>query len=247
VPAAARRRIDPLCRTATVAVGRLLGAARPGPDTALVLSTSYGAVESTFKFVGSIAAYGDEGASPTPFTTSVHNSCAGALGEYLGLHGPATTLSQGGLGTIAALRWAAMTLAAGRAPEALVVIGDRHNDWSRNVVTALAGARWPIGDGVVACRLAPGPGEGRELRFGRHPAAEAIDGGSPLAADEAALAARAAGQRRTVAPDALGRWWPCCTALPLVERWRDAAAIALREAEDGALDEAWLGPWGAGS
>ncbi len=244
VPAGTRRRMDAFSRVATIAVDRLIGTRRLEPETAMVLSTSYGAVDSTFRFVGSIAAYRDDGASPTPFTTSVHNAAAGALGELLGLHGPATTVSQGGLATMTALRWEMLMLAAGRAPAVLAVLGDRHNDWSRGVVATLAQARWPIGDGAVACLIETGDGPGRELRLGAHPAATALDGGGMDAADEGELARRAedAGQQRLIAPELIGRWWPACLLAALDCRWRGGDALALRECEDGVIEEAWLGP-----
>lgn len=248
VPAGQRRRLDPLARAASAAVDQLAaggrrddGAPRLAADTALVVSTSYGAVESTHRFALSMSAYGDRGASPTPFTASVHNSCAGALGEMLGLHGPCTTLSQGGTGTLAALRWAMLTLGAGRAPAALVVVGDRHNDWSRRIVGELAGCPWPIGDGVAALLVEPGPGTGRELRWGDRPAARQLDGGALAAADEDALAAAAGPASRERAGDRLGAWWPCCLAAALPTAFADPEALQLRECEEGHLLAAWLG------
>ncbi len=241
VPAPQRRRQDPLTRLACAVVERLL-AQGPAlvPLTAVVVATSYGAVESTFRFVGGIAQYGDAGASPTPFTTSVHNSCAGALGEFLHLHGPSTTISQGGTGSIAALRWASLLLAAGRAPAALVICGDRHNDWSREVVAKLSACPWPIGDGVAALLIEPGSGPGRELRLGVHAATRTLDGGALGTDDERLLAAAASGTARDSAPRLLGSWWPSCllAALP----WDDDAALQLRETEAGQLRAAWLGP-----
>lgn len=241
VGAGQRRRQDPLVRAACAAVERLLaqGPALPG-DTAVVTATAYGAVESTFRFAQSIAGYGDGGASPTPFTTSVHNSCAGALGEFLHLHGPSTTVSQGGTSTIAALRWATLMLAAGRAPAVLLVAGERHNDWSREVVGALSHAAWPIGDGVVACVIEPGDGPGRALRLGAHPAALQLDGGTPDPADEGLLAEAAQGRVRRSAPARFGSWWPTATLAAL--DWNGDGAVALVEAEAGRVERAWLGP-----
>ena len=240
VPAAQRRRLDPLARAATAAVEQL-GVPRFAADTALVVSTSYGAVESTHRFALSMATYGDRGSSPTPFTASVHNSCAGALGEMLGLHGPCTTLSQGGTGTLAALRWALLVLGAGRAPAVLAVIGDRHNAWSRRIVSELAFCPWPIGDGVAALLIERGTGPGRELRWGAHPAPLHLDGGAFTANDEALLTAAAGTARRERAADRIGAWWPCCLAAALPTRWDQPGAIQLREAEGGQMLAAWLG------
>jgi hypothetical protein len=241
VPAGQRRRQDPLTRQACAAVDLLLGRDERLPAaTAVVVSTSYGAVDSTLRFVSGIAEFGDAGASPTPFTTSVHNSCAGALGEMLGLHGPSTTLSQGSTGGIAALRWAMLMLEAGRAPAVLVVVADRHNQWSHDMVAALSGSRWPVSDGAAAALIEAGTGPGRELRLGRHAALQVLDGGAQLADDELLLAERAAGMTRTIAPALLAGWWPCCllAALP----WRQEGALQLREVEAGLCCEAWLGP-----
>jgi hypothetical protein len=241
VPPATRRRLDPLNRLACSVVDRLIAQGDAlHPDTAVVVANSYGSVESTLRFIGSISGFGDDGASPTPFTTSVHNSSAGALGELLGLHGPSTTISQGGTGGVAALRWAWLMLAAARAPAVLAVVGDRHVDWSRDIVGRLSASPWAIADGAAACLLEPGPGPGREVRLGRHPAPRALDGGALLAVDERQLAALARGQARLRAPDTLGGWWPCCAlaALP----WHDPEPVQLREIEHGHLLEAWLGP-----
>jgi hypothetical protein len=240
-----RRRMDPLARSACLAVDAILkqGAIIPA-DTALIASTSYGAVDSTLRFVTSIATFSDRSASPTPFTTSVHSSCAGSLGELLGIHGPCTTISQGALGTLSALRWAALMLAARRAPAVLAVIGDRHNDWSRRMVSELANSRWPVGDGITAALLEPGDGGGREFRLGNQPAARSIDGGALTAEDEQALASAADGQQRVQAPQAIGAWWPCCLLSAFDDtRWRDEHAWNIREAEDGIVLAGWLGPW----
>ena len=76
---AQRRRIDPLTRLACGPVDELLrqGAAL-SPDTALIASTSYGAVESTLRFIGSMAEFSDRGASPTPPGTWSYRKIVGS-------------------------------------------------------------------------------------------------------------------------------------------------------------------------
>jgi hypothetical protein len=241
VPAGARRRLDALNRLAAAVVDALLrqGSALD-PDTAVVVANSYGSVDSTLRFATSISGHGDGGASPTPFTTSVHNSSAGVVGELLKLHGPSTTISQGGTGGLAALRWAHLMLQAGRAPAVLAIIGDRHVQWSRDIVGKLSDSPWPIGDGAAACLLEPGAGPGRELRLGRHAARRCYDGGAILDEDEAMLAELARGQERVRAPDRLGAWWPCCLAAALP--WTESEAVQLREIEHQHVLEMWLGP-----
>ncbi|MBA2481385.1 MAG: beta-ketoacyl synthase chain length factor [Planctomycetes bacterium] len=241
VPGGQRRRLDALNRLALSALDPLLAqGAALDPETAVVVSNSYGSVDSTLRFLGSISSFGDRGASPTPFTTSVHNSTAGVVGELLKLHGPCTTLSQGGTGGLAALRWAQLMLSAGRAPAVLVIVGDKHVDWSRATAGRLSGSPWPIGDGVAVCLLEGDDAVGREVRAGRHPAPRCLDGGALLARDERVLEQSARGQVRIRAPDVLGSWWPCCTlsALPL----DDPAPLQLREIEHQHVIDMWIGP-----
>jgi hypothetical protein len=238
VAAGARRRFDPLTRLACAAVDRLLqqGGELP-PDTAVLVATSYGAVESTFKFAQSISAYGDAGGSPTPFTTSVHNSCAAAIGELLRLRGPTSTISQGATGPLAALRFASRLVETGRAPAALVLAGERHNDWSRRVVAQLSGARWPIGDGMVGCVVEAGDGPGRVLSWDRAATGRCLTGG-PLTDDETRLI----GADPFVAADRLGMWWPGCGLAGL--DWRTDGAVILTEVEGDRGEKLSLGqPW----
>ncbi|MBA3709372.1 MAG: beta-ketoacyl synthase chain length factor [Planctomycetes bacterium] len=236
-----RRRLDALNRLALAAVDRVLAQGSAfDPETAVVVANSYGSVDSTLRFITSISNFGDQGASPTPFTTSVHNSTAGIIGELLKLHGPCTTLSQGGTGGLSALRWAHLMLAARRAPAVLVVVGDKHVAWSRDIVGRLSDSPWPIGDGAAACLIAPDTANGREIRLGRHESARCLDGGALLEPDERTLADLARGQARQRAPDLLGSWWPSCllAALPL----DDPSPLQLREIEHQHVLEAWVGP-----
>ncbi|GDY13614.1 hypothetical protein LBMAG53_24920 [Planctomycetota bacterium] len=246
VPAGAKRRMDPIQRLACAVVDRL-GDRHLGPGwraalpaaTALISANSFGSVETTLRFAESVAAYGDRGGSPTPFTTSVHNSAAAALGELLNIHGPCTTLSQGGTGTLAALRLADLWLAAGRAPAALVVVGDHLHGWGRRVVTNLSASPWPVSHGLAAMWCLPdGSGHGRQFRLGRHPANRTLDGGALEADDEVELAHRAAGTERQRAPDLLGAWWPCCLAA--VIPFSEPQPLQLRECEAGTVVEGWL-------
>jgi len=245
VPPVQRRRLDPLARLATAVVDLAVpGGLGLNPDTGVIVSTSYGAVESTHRFLVGMAQFGDAAASPTPFTTSVHSSCAGALGELLGLHGPSTTISQGGLGTLSALRWADLVLTAGRAPAVLMVIGDRHNDWTRRIVATLSGSKWPIGDGAVALLAEPdhAPAPGRRLDWSGLSGALTLDGGGLRTDDESLLVTAATGSRRLIAPDLIGSWWPCCLLAGMDSAaWRDGPDCTLREGEGGQVLAARIG------
>ncbi|HEX3135229.1 MAG TPA: beta-ketoacyl synthase chain length factor [Planctomycetota bacterium] len=238
VSAGARRRLDLLTRLAAAAVDRLLqqGGELP-PDTAVLVATSYGAVESTFKFAQSISTYGDAGGSSTSFTTSVHNSCAAAIGELLRLRGPTTTISQGATGPLAALRFAHCLVETGRAPAALVLAGERHNDWSRRVVTTLSGARWSIGDGMIGCVVEAGDGPGRTLSLRATSAGRCLTGG-PLTAAESQLVA--ANGDPIVAADRLGAWWPGCGLAGL--EWSTDGAVVLTEVEGERRERMGIGP-----
>jgi len=239
VSAGARRRFDPLTRLACAAVDRLLqqGGELP-PDTAVLVATSYGAVESTFRFAQSIAQFGDAGGSPTPFTTSVHNSCAAAIGELLRLRGPTTTISQGATGPIAALRFANRLVETGRAPAALVLTGERHNDWSRRVVTTLSGARWPIGDGMVGVVVESGSGPGRQFSLNApDTTARRLTGGA-LSLSECALVTDR--DEPLIAAQRLGCWWPGCGLGGLA--WTTDEAVLLTEVEGDRREQLWIGP-----
>jgi hypothetical protein len=232
VPAGARRRLDPLTRLACAAIDRLLGQGGDlHPDTAVLVATSYGAVESTYRFAQSIAQFGDAGGSPTPFTTSVHNSCAAAVGELLRLRGPTTTVSQGATGPIAALRFASRLVETGRAPAALVLAGERHNDWSRRVVAQLSGARWPTGDGLAAALVEPGAGPGRLLSWSPLGSSTALTGGV-LTPSQAALVAA-----DRCAADHLGCWWPGCGLAGLAA---NDGPLTLVEAEGDQVARVWF-------
>ena len=242
VPAGARRRLDPLTRLACAAVERLLqqGGGLPS-DTAVLVATSYGAVESTFRFAHSLSAYGDAGGSPTPFTTSVHNSCAAAIGELLRLRGPTTTISQGATGPLASLRFAHRLVETGRAPAALVLAGERHNDWSRRVVATLSGSPWPIGDGMVGCVVEAGAGPGRPLSMRATSSAGRCLTGGPLTAGESRLVE--ADGDPIVAAERLGAWWPGCGLAGLA--WETDEVIVLSEAEGDRRERAWIGGYQA--
>ncbi len=256
VPAGHRRRSDALLRSAAHVVELLYHDGwTPDPATALVVSTSYGAVDATWRFGVSMATHGDAHASPTPFTHSVHNSCAGTINELLGFHTGSTTLSQGQHGTHAALRWAQCMLQSGRAQTVLALIGDRHNPWSRSMVEHLAGVPWPIGDGMVGCVLTKNSGPGRRVQHAASPAELdqppaptptplQVESGTVNPVDEVLLAAWP-GERRQAAV-ALQQWWPA-SALAAVdpELWQSPRPLRLAEVEDGRLAVWNFSPWQA--
>lgn len=229
------RRLDPLARLAAGAVdGALAGLTLP-PDTALAVGTAYGSVVSTQRLLDGIAADGDGLVSPAAFSASVLSHVAGALGEVLGLHGPVATISQGGTSALAAVRWAWLQLAAGRASTALVIAADHHSPWTTRVVEGLVTSRWRVSGGASAWVLRRDAG--RELRLGLHPADVVVDGGAPDPRDEELLITTVAGRSRRCVPEVLGRWYPTAVlaALPA------DGPLQLLECEHRRLVAVWLG------
>ncbi|TVR45024.1 MAG: hypothetical protein EA402_05360 [Planctomycetota bacterium] len=243
-----KRRMDPLTLRACQTVDKLLANRRLSPDCGMVFACAYGSIISTLRFVDSIRDHGDGSASPTPFTSSVHNATGGSLSQLLDLHGPSTTLSEGNVSTSAALRWAWCQLYSQRCPQVLLVCGEEHHPWSQRTVTGLTDLLWPVADGMSACLLEPLSGN-QDLvwRPGEHPASRCLDNGGMTSADRRRLAAAAQGQQRLIAPELLGGWWPTCTlaALPSLDELQ-GQALQVRE-RDGLVNCSWwLGPATAG-
>lgn len=223
IPAMKARRLDPLTALACAAVDRL--GTTLSADAAVAVGTAWGNADATQRFIDGLREFGDAGGSPTAFTTSVHHNPAGTLGELLGLHGPVATISSGGISGLAALRWAWLQVAAGRAPEALVVAADQATDWVRHVVTTLAHGPHPVGGGATALLLrADGPG--RRIAFVAGGIGPCCDAGGSDAAEESLFARRAGGRRRSAAA-MHGRWWP--TAALAAAPWDAPDAIDFHE------------------
>ncbi len=117
------RRIDHFSQIALA--GAFLALENAGIDsleksrTGLVICSGYGSVKTTFSFLDSIIDSGDQCASPTLFSNSVHNSAAGHISILLGLSGPCLTVSQFDMSVHSALLSAIMWLEEGRADQIL--------------------------------------------------------------------------------------------------------------------------------
>ena len=246
VPAGRARRCDPLTLLASAAVEGLIRGQPPvDADAALVVGTAYGSVTSTLRFCDDQRAFGDGGGSPTAFTASVHNATAGTLGEWLGLHGPTSTISHGPLSALAAVRWGMLLLMSGRAPEVLVIAADHHCPFTTRIIGDFTAHQWPIHGGAVALRMSlrrAQEGPGREVRLGEHDASLAIDAGAPHAADERWLAAsaRSRNQHRCSAPTVCRAWWP--TATLAAAPWEDPRAFQFRAVDHAERITLWMGP-----
>lgn len=84
----------------------------------VVIASGWGALRTTFAFLDSVAEE-DKHASPTHFSSSVHNAAAANVAIMLGATGPSLTVSQFGLSVQSALVSAAAMLGAGRAQRVL--------------------------------------------------------------------------------------------------------------------------------
>lgn len=238
VSAGDRRRMDPLTLRACQCVDRCLAGRRLDAETAVIFACAYGSITSTLRFADSMAAFGDGSASPTPFTSSVHNATCGTLSQLLGLHGPSTTISEGNVSVSAALRWAHVMLGQQRCSTVLVVAGEEHQPWSQRTISELTDLPWLVTGGMAAVLLENGAA-GRELRPGEHLAEQCLDSGGMTAGERRRLARAADRQQRLVAPELLGGWWPTCllSALP-----SDGPALQLRERDGLTVHSWWLGP-----
>lgn len=131
VPRRSLRRIDHFSRMA------LLGGYLALDDAGLavedcgrigvIVASGYGATTTTLNFIESILDDGDNCASPTNFSNSVHNVAAAYLSMQLHALGPNLTISQFDMSINSALHNAACWLAQGRVDTVLVGGVDEHS------------------------------------------------------------------------------------------------------------------------
>ena len=120
------RRIDRYSRLALLGAALALRDAgihmdETGDDRlGVVVTTGYGPVSTTVEFLDSMAADGETYASPTAFSSSVHNAAAAAIAMKLGARGPAVSIAQLHLPVVTALQQARLLLAQGHVDRVLV-------------------------------------------------------------------------------------------------------------------------------
>ena len=125
------RRVSHFCRLgllgASLAVedGGLSAADRE--RLGLVLATGHGPVATTFEFLYSIYEFGTKLASPTAFSTSIHNVAASTISIMSGYTGPSLTVTQFALSWASSLLTAYCWLAEGRVDKVLVGAVDEYN------------------------------------------------------------------------------------------------------------------------
>ncbi|MFC5722933.1 beta-ketoacyl synthase N-terminal-like domain-containing protein [Streptomyces gamaensis] len=153
-----------------------------GDDTAVLVSSNFGILDSVCAFTDIIARDTVTGLSPLGLPQTSSNVIAGSVSMRHGLRGPNMTLCNGPTSGLDALFWARSLIAAGRA-EAAVVIGVEP---SGDAVTKMLGE--PVLDGGAALVL-----ETREAARARGARVRAAVAGYARGADRLRTVAEAAG------------------------------------------------------
>lgn len=145
----------------------------------VVVATGYGATATTFKFLDSLIDDGDVCASPTAFSSSVHNAAAAYLSMVLKAQGPSLTVSQFGVSVHSALLTAMVWLEEGRTESVLFGAVDQYCDvlgycWRRFFGRPNPGGAKPLefdrqtaipGEGAAFFLLTKGEGRGPGYGF----------------------------------------------------------------------------------
>ena len=223
--AAQARRLDPLAALCCAAVDRLPNLSALPEDSAVIVGTAWGTIAATQRFADSLRAYGDGGASPTAFITSVHHNAAGTVGEALHLHGPAQTVSLGGCSGLAALRTGALLVASRRRP-ALVIAADTTTPWCQAMIANVTGIAHPEVGGAIAFLLMP-EGHGWRMHLGASDLPR-YDAGGATPSEARVLAHQ---PNRSSAHHGPASWWP--TVALARAPWHGDAAFAVCERESG--------------
>lgn len=130
----------------------------PGEDLGLILATGHGPVATTFDFLESMHEFGAKLASPTAFSTSIHNVAASTISIVSGYTGPCLSVNQFSMSLASALMTASCWLAEGRVGRVLVGAVDEYQPL---LADAADQAQCPLagGEGAVFMVLsAAGPG-----------------------------------------------------------------------------------------
>jgi 3-oxoacyl-[acyl-carrier-protein] synthase II len=120
-----------LGRQLAMSLSAVLDAVGPGTpwreaptDTGIVGATAHGPMDETVDFVAGVRRDGPKYASPTLFSSALHNSMAGVVARELGTRGPSIVLSNGDVSFETALLVATAGLSSGRMKRAIVVGAD---------------------------------------------------------------------------------------------------------------------------
>jgi 3-oxoacyl-[acyl-carrier-protein] synthase II len=225
------RRADRFCKmTLLAATEALAGSAVPPERIGIILATAFGPHGTVFKFVNDLLEFGDEQASPTVFSQSVHAAAASMVAAAAHLHGPTLTVADLAFPFEEALVLADAWLASDRCDAVLVGAVDEISDVLAHVVrrkwaVASDGIARPAsaeppayvpGEGAVFVRLERG--NGPQLTVADKPdvaAAAHLFNAGALGGDDAAL-------RRLATPSV-----PAQTFVSLLGHTRIGAAFHL--------------------
>ena len=129
------RRADRFCKMSLLAAMEAMdGCAADPARIGIILATAFGPHGTVFKFVNDLLDYGDEKASPTVFSQSVHAAAASMIAAAAGLHGPTLTVADLALPFEEALGLAECWLESGRCEAVLVGAVDELSDVLAHVV-----------------------------------------------------------------------------------------------------------------
>ena len=129
------RRADRFCKMSLLAAMEAMdGCAADPARIGIILATAFGPHATVFKFVNDLLDFGDEKASPTVFSQSVHAAAASMIAAAAGLHGPALTVADLAMPFEEALTLADSWLASDRCDAVLVGSVDEVSDVLAHVV-----------------------------------------------------------------------------------------------------------------
>lgn len=135
------------------------GTAVDGERCALVVSTAFASVRSTFDFMDSLLADGPDMASPTAFSHSVTNMTAAMLGQHLRLTGPALTVTDAEGGSFRPALLAAAGMLMSGAVDRVFLCSAEERHAPMDAVVACSGASPSSLEGAVAFVLSLPTGE----------------------------------------------------------------------------------------
>jgi 3-oxoacyl-[acyl-carrier-protein] synthase II len=149
--------MDRMTGLAVVAVGHLTRD-RPEPDTALVLGTTSGSVQSSMAFTrASLTGERPFDVDPAMIPSTVMNTPAGQCAIWHGLTGPNTTIASGRASGLLGLAYARRLLRAERAKAVLCGAAEEYSPercWLASACADRAGSA-VLGEGAAVLRLEP--------------------------------------------------------------------------------------------
>ena len=140
------RRADDLTKWVVGCAGSVFKSAPlptiPPEQVGIFFGTSFGPLETNFRFLDTLLDDGERQVSPTLFSHSVHNAAAGYLARIFTIHGPAITLTAYTWPFLTALQQAVMAVSTGVVRRALVATGEMPSPLLADAGCQLAGSQF---------------------------------------------------------------------------------------------------------